>query len=226
MRCSRTSLTVRARRVRVRPSASRLQWHPARRMDAGERPTSDLYSWSINRVESLSPALQDALVAHLTLGGSENYLAGHPGVCERRKLSSYASVGGIRRRVATMRRWRTCGQSAAILRYLCWLCSPVAARIGWNGVAREREHARRQRGHRTDSGEYGESFTQRCHGPSSIIRRARNTRVGRYRTHATTARSTCTRQRQTMKRRFSVPIPIRGAGAGRRTHRHCKCCDR
>ena len=69
---------------------SRLQWH----VIDGWVPVSDAITQFliVTRTDSFAN-LQAALVAHLTAGGNENYLAGIPAFVSTR-LTSYASIGG------------------------------------------------------------------------------------------------------------------------------------
>ena len=72
------------------PARDRLQWHPV----SGWTPVSaDNTQFLVVTPENHFPALQAALVAHLTAGGNENDLHGLPAFVSTR-LSSYVSIGG------------------------------------------------------------------------------------------------------------------------------------
>ena len=150
---------------------SRLQWNAA----TGWTPVSDasdLYL-VVNRADDFV-ALQAALVAHLTMGGSENYLPGVPAFVST-KLSSYASIGGA----------NTSGNDAdlAVLWPVgqpppfVWLCSPQPA--GWLTRSRANVSTRQDN---AATGQLVESMVSFGRLPYTILIDDAAYECGRYRT--------------------------------------------
>ena len=103
------------------PVRNRLQWDPTN----GWTPVSDasVQYLIINRSDTFI-SLQEAIKAHLTLGGNENVIA-NPAAFVSTRLNSYASIGGINTsgNDAMLDDLWPLGQDAPF----AWLCSPAPA---------------------------------------------------------------------------------------------------